>query len=76
MSPPQPDRSHLAGNHVILDCVGTWVVLGHLQRGSVVVRQGDTVPSGAAIGSVGNSGNTGEPFSTSTPNAPELTRSR
>lgn len=61
MSPPQPDRSHMAGNHVILDCVGTWVVLGHLQRGSVVVRQGDTVPSGAALGCVGNSGNTGEP---------------
>jgi hypothetical protein len=39
MPPPQADRSHMAGNHVILDCDGTWVLLGHLQHGS---RRGGT----------------------------------
>jgi hypothetical protein len=61
MSPPQPDRSHMAGNYVMLDCGGTWVLLGHLQQGSVAVREGDAVGTGVALGRVGNSGNTGEP---------------
>lgn len=61
MSPPQPDRSHMAGNHVMLDCDGTWVLLGHLMRGSVVVHGGDVVATGTVLGRVGNSGNTGEP---------------
>lgn len=61
MTPPQPDRSHMAGNHVTIDCDGTWVLLGHLMRGSVVVDDGEGVATGAALGRVGNSGNTGDP---------------
>ena len=61
MSPPEPDRSHMAGNHVILDCAGTWVLLGHFERGSIAVRKGETIPPGASLGRVGNSGNSGEP---------------
>jgi hypothetical protein len=61
MSPPIPDRSHMAGNHVILDCAGTWVLLGHLERGSVAVGHGELVAIGALLGRVGNSGNSGEP---------------
>lgn len=61
MSPPQTDRAHMAGNYVMLDCAGTWVLLGHLQRGSVAVHRGQTVLTGAVLGRVGNSGNTGEP---------------
>lgn len=61
MPPPQPDRSHMAGNYVMLDCDGAWVLVGHLQRDSVAVRKGDTAPIGVALGRVGNSGNTGEP---------------
>ena len=61
MSPPRPDRSHMAGNYVILDSGGTWVLLlGHVQRGSVAVKEGD-VATGVALGRVSNSGNTSEP---------------
>jgi hypothetical protein len=61
MPPPQADRSHMAGNHVIVGCDGLWVVLGHLRRGSVAVQAGQTVAAGQVVGVVGNSGNTGEP---------------
>ena len=61
MPPPETDRAHMAGNHVILDCSGTWVVLGHLERGSVAVGAGEDVAALAPLGRVGNSGNTSEP---------------
>lgn len=61
MPPPRADRAHMAGNHVILSCGGAWIVLGHLQRGTVLVRAGDSVRVGAPLGRVGNSGNTSEP---------------
>lgn len=61
MPPPQADRGHMAGNHVILECGSAWIVLGHLQRGSVAVQAGQVVEPGHVLGLVGNSGNTGEP---------------
>ena len=61
MPPPQADRAHMAGNHVILDCESVWIVLGHLQRGSVAVHVGQITELGHVLGLVGNSGNTGEP---------------
>ena len=71
MQVPEVDREHLAGNHVMLRCAdarshsalnsGTDVLLGHLQPGSVQLRAGATVAVGDWLGSVGNSGNTGEP---------------
>lgn len=71
MQVPDMDREHLAGNHVLLRCAakdaggndGTQadVLLGHLRPGSVQVRAGGTVAVGDWLGSVGNSGNTGEP---------------
>jgi hypothetical protein len=61
MRPPQSDRAHMAGNHVILECGPVWIVLGHLQRGSVAVHAGEIVELGHVVGLVGNSGNTGEP---------------
>ena len=61
MPPPQADRAHMAGNHVILECGSVWIVLGHLQRGSVAVHVGEITELGHVIGLVGNSGNTGEP---------------
>ena len=51
----------MAGNHVILECGSVWIVLGHLQRGSVAVHVGEITELGHVIGRVGNSGNTGEP---------------
>jgi murein DD-endopeptidase MepM/ murein hydrolase activator NlpD len=61
MPPPQVDRAHMAGNHVILECGSAWIVLGHLKRGSVAVQAGQIVELGHVLGFVGNSGNTGEP---------------
>jgi hypothetical protein len=56
-----PDRTKLAGNHVMMDCNGVDVLLAHLRRGSVRVAVGDAVTRGQAVGVVGNSGNTSEP---------------
>jgi hypothetical protein len=61
MAPPQADRAQMVGNHVILECGRAWIVLGHMQRGSVVARAGEFVEPGQVLGQVGNSGNTGEP---------------
>lgn len=40
---------------------GTYLILAHLQRGSVAVRPGQEVEEGALLGRCGNSGNTSEP---------------
>jgi hypothetical protein len=61
MTPPQPDRSRMTGNHVLLECAGVHVVLAHLRSGSVAVRNGDSVTTATQIGVVGNSGNSHEP---------------
>ena len=61
MQVPEVDRDHLAGNHVLLRCLNSDVMLGHLQPGSVQVRAGSKVAVGDWLGLVGNSGNTGEP---------------
>ncbi len=55
------DREHPAGNHVLLRCADAEVLLGHLQPGSVRVHAGANVAASDWLGSVGNSGNTGEP---------------
>ena len=60
-APPETDREHLAGNHVVITCQGVNVVLAHLQNGSVAVQAGDAVTTGQPLGKVGNSGNTTEP---------------
>jgi hypothetical protein len=51
----------LEGNHVILDCNGTWIVLAHMKQGSVRVSEGDEVRIDEVLGVVGNSGASGEP---------------
>ena len=67
MQVPEVDREHLAGNYVLLRCADQLaggsvdVLLGHLRPGSVQVRAGLVVSLGEWLGSVGNSGNTGEP---------------
>ena len=53
---------HVLGNHVVLELrPGVFAVLGHLQRGSVAVRTGDTVRRGDELGRCGSSGNSSEP---------------
>ncbi len=59
--PSEMDRSHVAGNHVIIMHEARKVLLAHLQQGSVLVQAGEQVREGQPIGKVGNSGNTSEP---------------
>lgn len=61
MPPPRADRVHMAGNHVILECGEAWILLGHMQKGTVRVHQGEKVAIGDMLGRVGNNGSTGEP---------------
>jgi hypothetical protein len=72
---PETDREHMAGNHVILECGGHWILLAHMRRGSVIPRAGDDVITGEPLGRVGNTGNTGEPhlhIHAQRPGTPEL----
>ena len=61
MRVPEMDSEHMAGNHILLRCAEADVLIGHLSPGSVQVRVGDAVATGVWLGTVGNSGNTGEP---------------
>ena len=53
----------LAGNHVVIAvaAAGPFVLLAHLQRGSLQVERGQQVPEGIPVGRCGNSGNSTEP---------------
>ena len=51
-----------AGNHVIIDQgEGVYALLGHLQRGSIAVEEGERVRAGQRLGACGNSGASSEP---------------
>lgn len=53
------DLKMLQGNHLILEIAPErFVLLAHLKKGSVAVKEGDTVKRGQAIARCGNSGNT------------------
>lgn len=56
-----PDRSKLAGNHVLLACDDVEVLLAHMLQSSVRAVVGQEVKVGELLGVVGNSGNTDEP---------------
>ncbi|MFN7922889.1 MAG: M23 family metallopeptidase [Bryobacteraceae bacterium] len=56
------DKQTLMGNHVILDIGGGhWALYAHLKPGSLLVKAGDRVEAGQAIGRVGNTGSSGAP---------------
>ncbi len=56
------DREHLTGNHIVIDIGGNrFVLLAHLQKGSVLVAPGEAVHTGQPIAKCGNSGNTSHP---------------
>ena len=58
----ETDAVNLAGNHVVIETPEKkFVLLAHLQNGSVLVEVGDTVETGQRIASFGNSGNTSQP---------------
>jgi len=56
------DAQHLAGNYISIDMGNQrFVLLAHLQKGSVRVAEGDAVRAGQPIARCGNSGNTSQP---------------
>jgi tRNA A-37 threonylcarbamoyl transferase component Bud32 len=58
----QRDEEHLAGNYVAIDLGnGRFVMMAHLQKGSVLVTEGDVVRTGQPLAKCGNSGNTSHP---------------
>jgi len=61
--PPKTDKNNPAGNYIILKVENTdnAVLLAHLMKDSIRVKQGDRIEAGQLIGKVGNSGNTSEP---------------
>ena len=60
--PGQFDKQHAAGTHVVLDLGhGEFALLAHFKQGTLKVKAGDRVESGAPLAQCGNSGNTSEP---------------
>lgn len=60
--PNQPRPGVLYGNTVVIDHgTGEFSLLGHLQRGSVLVRVGDHLVAGQQLARCGNSGMSTEP---------------
>jgi hypothetical protein len=58
----QTDDDNLAGNQLVIDLGdGRFVLMAHLQKGSVRVVEGDAVQVGQPIAKAGNSGNTSGP---------------
>jgi Peptidase family M23 len=53
------------GNHVVIEVQdrgqAQFLFLCHLQRGSILVKEGESVSQGQPVAKVGNSGNTSEP---------------
>lgn len=52
---------NIAGNHVLLDIGGAYVMYAHLQPASATVRIGQTVKRGQVLGRVGNTGDSDAP---------------
>ncbi|HDR4422701.1 TPA: peptidoglycan DD-metalloendopeptidase family protein [Bacillus cereus] len=61
--PGEEDFQSMAGNHIYLrlDESGTFLVLAHLKKGSIKVREGQHVNEGEVLAQVGNSGSSSEP---------------
>ena|SRR5690625_578848 len=61
--PPESDTENIVGNHVEIVCDkhDASIYMAHMQKGSVVVDEGEQVEVGQKLGKVGNSGNTTEP---------------
>jgi hypothetical protein len=59
--PPNMNRGPQNTNQVLLETDSSYVFLAHMKKGSVVVREGQWVQQGQALGCVGNSGFSSEP---------------
>ena len=58
VDPGSDDFQSMAGNHIYLrlDESGTYLILAHLKKGSIKVREGQHVNEGEFLAQVGNSG--------------------
>lgn len=63
LTPPDADSENVEGNFLNLLCEDEEVnvYIAHMQKGTVVVKEGVSIQKGQPIGLVGNSGNTSEP---------------
>ncbi|MFA1807777.1 M23 family metallopeptidase [Bacillus anthracis] len=63
VDPGSDDFQSMAGNHIYLrlDESGTYLILAHLKKGSIKVREGQHVNEGEFLAQVGNSGSSSEP---------------
>ncbi|MEV5110521.1 MULTISPECIES: M23 family metallopeptidase [Bacillus] len=61
--PGSDDFRSMAGNHIYLrlDESGTFLILAHLKKGSIKVKEGQHVDEGEVLAQVGNSGSSSEP---------------
>ncbi len=59
--PSKINQQEPAGNHIIIRCKNSNVVLAHLKQNSVLVTNGNQVVVGQLLGEVGNSGFSNEP---------------
>lgn len=61
--PGSDNFQSMAGNHIYLrlDETGTFLILAHLKKGSINVREGQHVNEGEFLAQVGNSGSSSEP---------------
>ena len=61
--PPETDEENIEGNYVKILCDhhDAFVLMAHMQKGSLTVAEDDQVAVSQPIGIVGNSGNTTEP---------------
>ncbi|MCU5471501.1 M23 family metallopeptidase [Bacillus paranthracis] len=61
--PGSDDFQSMPGNHIYLrlDETGTFLVLAHLKKGSIKVKEGQHVNEGEFLAQVGNSGSSSEP---------------
>lgn len=56
------DKDNAFGNYVVVEATPTeFVYLGHMQKNSIVFREGERVTAGQLLGKSGNSGNTSGP---------------
>ena len=62
MTPPELDEVNRAGNHVLIRTDDDkYIVMAHMKKGSVAVKEGERVAVGSLLGKVGNSGRSEEP---------------
>ncbi|PKJ55842.1 M23 family metallopeptidase [Bacillus sp. SN10] len=61
--PGSDDFQSMEGNHIYLrlDETGTFLILAHLKKGSIKVKEGQHVNEGEFLAQVGNSGSSSEP---------------